>query len=662
MCADKLELATGFEPKGEQDWTPLAEASLKGRPLAKLTQRTHDGLEIPPLYGPERDLGANYAGLPGQSPFVRGAQLDANAGLGWRIAAEYADRDLAALQSTLMRDLEGGVSQIQLRIAGPGRDGAPLNTAQDFDDLLKDVDETLVPIYNDAGSSYAASAATLAAHWRKQGLDLKKVSGNFGADPLGSLAQQGELPGSLDGAITAMADVAIWAQSNAPAVRTCNVSGAPYHDAGASGVQELAYVLATALEYLRALVESGLSIKQAAGQIEVSVTVGARFFYDIAKLRAARRLWARVQEALGIEHPQVILHAVASGRMLTKKDPWVNMLRSTTASFAGAMGGVQSIRLGTFDSLLQPPSALGRRVNRNTQVILQEESHLGVVMDPTGGSWFIESLTDELGLKAWGEFQKIEAASGMAGYLTSGRVQTEVAESWQLRAKDISKRKIPITGVSEFADPEERPVGTAQAQADVKTPAPAVTTFEGGFEAAIDASVQGANLSTLVHGLMQGAPCKITCLAVHRDAEGFEALRYASDAYRVRTGSWPRIFTVTLGSAAQHTARAMWAKNFFAAAGIETVTAEGATDLAEALNASGTGIALICGPDELYAEQGAATATALKTAGAAGIYMAGKAGPNRSELEAAGVQSFIHLGCNVLEILQGALATLGVQS
>ncbi len=657
MCADKLELATGFDPKGAQDWTPLAEASLKGRPLAKLTQRTHDGIEIPPLYGPERSLGPDAEGLPGQRPYVRGAQAQGNAGLGWRIAAEYADSDLAELQGTLMRDLEGGVSQIQL--------SAPLRSAQDFDALLKNVDETLVPIFLDPGNS-SASAATLIAHWNHKGVNLKQVSGNFGADPLGCLAEQGELPGSLDGEMASMAEVATWAQDHTPGVRTCNVNGAPYHNAGATGVQEVACVLAAGLQYLRAMVHGGLSIEQATAQIELSLTVGARFFFDIAKLRATRRLWARIQEALSIESPQVNLHAVASERMLTKKDPWVNMLRSTTASFAGAMAGVQSIRLGTYDTLLQPPSSLGRRVSRNTQVILQEESHLGAVMDPAGGSWFIESLTDELGLKAWTEFQKIEAAGGMGEALSSGQLQAQLAASWQLRARDIAKRKVPITGVSEFPNLHEAAVGDGRSVAAPDEEASKGAAFTAPrFEAAITASMKGASLGTLVQRLKQGTSCKVDCLPVHRDAEGFEALRFASDAHRLKTGAWPKVFIATLGTVAQHTTRAMWTKNFFEAGGIETVASEGSQTpetVAEVFRASEASIAVICGPDDLYTEIGAACASALARAGARIIYIAGRAGTNQSELEAAGVQTFVHLGCDVLKILQTALASLGVQS
>ncbi|CAN0572870.1 unnamed protein product, partial [Laminaria digitata] len=244
--------------------------------------------------------------------------------------------------------------------------------------------------------------------------------------------------------------LACWTDQYAPGVKAARVSAEPYHDAGATGALELACVLATSVAYLRAMVQEGLSVDAAAQQIELSLTLGARFFFDVAKLRAARRLWARAQQAVGIKTPQVSLHGVSSTRMMTRRDPWVSMLRGTAACFAGSAGGAQSIRIAAFDSVHQIPGTLGRRVARNTQVILQEESQLGRVMDPAGGSWFIENLTDQLARAAWAEFQAIEAEGGMAAVLEAGWLGQRLEAGWVQRCNDLAKRKISITGVNEF--------------------------------------------------------------------------------------------------------------------------------------------------------------------------------------------------------------------
>lgn len=688
MSGEKLELGTGFSPRTFEEWRAFAEASLKGKPLDKLTRRTPDGLRIQPLYGPETDLGPDASGLPGQAPFVRGALAAPLNELGWSIASGFTEPDLDRLQAAVLLDLEGGVNEVHLCLdaaaragqsqgEGVGVAGAPIDDLSDLSHVLAQVDTALAPIMLDAGASFAGAAALLIALFRQRGQTLSTQGGCLGADPLGALARQGSLLDSTEGALKTLAQLATWTAEHAPLMSTARVSAEPYHDAGATGAQELACLLSTAVAYLRAMVQGGLSADAAAGQIELSVTLGARFFFDVAKLRAMRRVWARAQQALGIAQPQISLHGVSSARMMTRRDPWVSMLRGTAACFAGAVGGAQSIRVAAFDSVEQSPGRLGRRVARNTQVILQEESQLGRVIDPAGGAYFIEKLTDDLARAAWTEFQAIEGAGGMAAALESGWLAQRLDASWTERAAGLAKRKLSITGVNEFpnlteAKAEGAPVDLEAVQGRVaaRRKDRAQVAFEAPasrrFEAAIEAAAAGASLCTLAAGLSHGgAPAGIEALPSHRDAEAFEALRDASDAHRAATGQRPRVLLVNLGAVAEHTARATWAKNFFEVGGIEAIGNDGFDSpeaAVAALGDSGAALAVICGTDALYETEVARFAPALVQAGVKRLFVAGNPGPHRADYEAAGVQDFIYVGCDLLGTLQQTLSGLGAWS
>lgn len=687
MSRDKLDLGKGFEPRTDQEWRDFAETSLKGKPLAKLTRQTHDGLKIAPLYSQTQDLGPDAAGLPGQSPFVRGAQAAPAQPLGWRMASAYGEADLGQLQATIMQDLEGGVGAVHLGLdlaartgqpedSAMAHDGAPVYDLAELSQVLHGVDDSLAPVLINGGASFMGSAALLAALWRQRGRDLSTLQGSLNADPLGALARQGTLLDSTQGALESLGNLACWANENTPHVKAARVSAEPYHDAGATGALELACVLATSVAYLRAMVQAGLSVDAAARQIELSLTLGARFFFDVAKLRAARRLWARAQQAVGINEPTMSLHGVSSNRMMTRRDPWVSMLRGTAACFAGAAGGAQSIRIAAFDSVHQTPGTLGRRVARNTQVILQEESQLGRVMDPAGGSWFIENLTDQLARAAWAEFQAIESEGGMAAVLESGWLAQRLEAGWGQRCKDLAKRKISITGVNEFPNLHEGPAEGApvdlpavkeatERRHAARTEVPFVRPAEQAFEGAIEAASAGASVFSLAKAFSGERPAKIAALPQHRDAQAFEALRDASDAQLDASGRRPRVLLVNLGKVAEHTGRATWAKNFFEVGGIEAVGNDGFATPEEAvagLKECGAQVAVLCGTDGLYESEVGRFAPALLAAGVQKLFLAGRPGERQSQYEDAGVQGFIYVGCDVLGTLQETLSGLGMWS
>jgi methylmalonyl-CoA mutase len=411
--------------------------------------------------------------------------------------------------------------------------------------------------------------------------------------------------------------------------------GALVHEAGGSEAQELGALIASAIDTLRRL-DAALDAKTAAGRMLFLVALDSNYGVGIAKLRAARRLWARCLEALGLPAAPMKLQAVTSARMLTKYDPWTNMLRGTAAAFAGAVGGADILTVRAFNEALGLPEELGRRIARNTQVIAMEESQLGRVADATGGAWFTETLAEDLAKAAWAEFQRIESEGGFAASLMAGAFQARVTASREARAKDVARRKIPLTGVSEYPLLEE--IGAPVAEVETQKAK----------------AVSDAGLKHFVKALPQaGADVLAAALEPIRLAAPFEALRDAA----AKADRPPAVFLATLGSLAEFTARADFARNFFAAGGIASkeppVPPKAVAELAAAFKASGCRIAVLCSTDKIYEAEAAGAAEALKKAGAQRIWLAGKH-------EGAGIDANIFAGADVVHLLKLAQAELGV--
>ncbi|MFF0728534.1 methylmalonyl-CoA mutase family protein [Streptomyces sp. NPDC004134] len=595
---DGLSLAAEFADASHEQWQHLVAGVLRksGRevPAAEaeslLSTALEDGLRTPPLYT-ARDR-APDPGLPGFAPFVRGGRPEGNAAGGWDVRQRHAVADAAAV----LGDLENGATSLWLAVGDAGIPVAALA------EVLKDVYLDLAPVVLDAGAGTEQAARELLRLYEERGVAAGAARGGLGADPLGHEARTGRPadPGVMAGLARQCAD-------RHPGLRAVTVDALPYHEAGGSAAEELGCSLATAVAYLRELTAAGLSTAQACAQLEFRYAATADQFLTVAKLRAARRLFARVAEVCGAPAAGAQLqHAVTSPVMATRRDPWVNMLRTTVATLAAGVGGADAVTVLPFDHAIGLPDAFSRRIARNTSAVLVEESHLARVIDPAGGSWYVEGLTDELAHAGWAFFQEIERAGGHAAALRSGMVGERLARTWAERGKRLATRREPVTGVSEFPDLAEKPV--------VREPAPAPAA--GGLP------------------------------RVRRD-EAFEALRARSDAHLAATGARPRVFLAALGPAAAHTPRLTFAANLFQAGGIEPVT--GGT-FAE----SGAREACLCSGDPVYAEQGAAAAAELRAAGARHVYLAGRPGAYD------GADTYVHAGCDAVAVLTDALDRMGV--
>ncbi|WP_235999792.1 methylmalonyl-CoA mutase family protein [Qaidamihabitans albus] len=610
----ELALAAEFGPAGREQWQRLVAGVLSktgalpegftGAPESLLTSHTYDGIEIQPLY--TADDPAPPAGFPGLPPFVRGATPEGHVRGGWDVRALHRTTDPAATNRAVLADLEGGVTSIWLRVGG---DALPVDALAD---ALNEMRLDLAPVVLDPGEQYEQAAEALLSLLAETSVPANEVTCGLGADPVGLRARTGR-PHELAPAAALAARVA----ERYPGLRTIVVDALPFHEAGGSDTQELGASIAAGVAYLRALTAAGLGVDDAAAQLEFRYAATADQFLTIAKLRAARRLWARVTEVSGARPRGMRQHAVTSPAMLTRRDPWVNMLRTTVASFAAGIGGADAVTVLPFDSAIGLPDAFSRRIARNTQAILLEESKLAGVLDPAGGSWYVENLTDELARAAWDEFTAIERAGGIEAELGSGALAGRLADTWQARSRRIATRQDPITGVSEFPDLEEKRIERERA------PSP----------------VDGGGLPRV------------------RYAQEYERLRDRSDAHLAAHGTRPRVFLATLGPLAAHSARATFAANLFQAGGIEPVNPGVTGDrdaLVRAFRESGTAVACLCGSDSAYAEQAGEVATALREAGAVSVLLAGK------RADHAGVTGFVHAGCDALAVLTGTLDTLGV--
>ena len=597
-----------FPLASEADWRARVDGVLKGAPFEKLQSRTYDAIQVEPL----------YQRLTQERP--RALRAEAGA---WAAVARVDQPDIAAAHAQLMDDLANGATGLHLVFAGSvGAYGFGLR-GEGLAQLLEGVGLDALAIECDVAD--AQPALELADLISGSELDPAACRISFGLNPLGQMLQQGGSDAPWSKAATSFAQNVkdICARGFAGPVACAD--GRVVHAAGGSEAQELAFVLACALAYLRALESAGFDLDAARKLIALRVATDADEILGVAKLRALRRLWARVEEACKLEPRAAHIHAETSLRMMSRRDPWVNMLRSTVACFSAGLGGADRVTVLPFTQSLGLPNDFARRIARNTQSVLLEESNLWRVADPAAGAGSFETLTHQLCEAAWSLLQEIEAAGGIEAMLLSRAFQTKVKETQAQRAKAIARRKDPLTGTSEFPNVSEAPV-------DVLAPMPAPNRVK---------------LAVVVEPL-----------PVRRDAEAFEALRDRADDITAKRGKPASVFLANLGPISAFTARATFAKNFFEVGGIEAPGNDGFLDdesLVQAFKASGAKLVCLCSSDALYAERAVATAQALAKAGANHIYLAGRPGEMEAAFKSAGILSFIYVGCDVVALLDDAL-------
>jgi methylmalonyl-CoA mutase len=612
---DDLSFAADFAPASYDDWRKLVDGVLKGAPFEKLVGKTYDGLTIEPIYRRARDI-APIAGRPAAAP--------------WQIMQRVDHPDAVAANAQAIHDLENGASGLEIEFAGgPGVRG--FGVADATPETVRRVFEG---IFFDAGISIALhpvigrgnAGESLAALIEEQTVDPAKVDLRFNYQALSTMAVRGRAPAAWSEMAKPFAGVVGGLMKRGFRGPFVLADGRAVHDAGGSEVQELAFALSLALAYLRMLEDGGIDLDAARAAISFRLAADADQFLTMAKFRALRLLWARIETACGLAPRPVFIAAETAWRMLTQRDPYVNMLRSTMATFAAGLAGADAITVLPHTLALGLPDAFARRVARNTQLVLLEESNLAKVSDPAAGSGGIESLTQALCEAAWALFQEIEKAGGVFAALEQNLIQRKVAATRAAREANIARRKEELTGATAFPNLNEVHVAVL----DTKP-----------FEL----------------GPSDEAKIKFDALSPMRLAAPFERLRDRSDETLKAKGARPKVFLANLGTAADFTARATFVRSFFETGGIEAIGSEGSVDpavLSAAFKASGAALACICSSDKVYTERAEEAAKALHAAGARHIYLAGRPGEQEQALRTSGVNEFIFASGDALAALQRA--------
>jgi methylmalonyl-CoA mutase len=624
-------------------WRKTVEAELKGAPFEKkLLTKIFEGITLKPLYT-RADLAerpghlAALARPAGAVPFLRGTRAAGYAGKPWEVAQEIAAGTAEEFNTRLREDLMGGQTAAVLRLDSPARpEGLPLEAPGALAAALKDVALAAVAVHINAG----ADATRVANHFitlaGEVGVDCSALTGSLTADPLGVWAAGGALPLPLAAAYEALAAWAKRAAVVAPQLHTIGIDARLWAEAGGSAVLELACALAACVEYLRELRERGVPLEISAPRLRATFAAGPQFLMETAKFRAWRPLLVRAVVALGGEAVlagEAAVNAVTARWDKTRLDAHVNMLRVTTEALSAVLGGVDSLHIAPFDSLdgIGGGDSFSRRIARNVHAILAEEFGVTAPADPAGGSWCVESLTDELARKAWAQFQQFEAAGGFAAALRAGLPQKLAAAGAKEKAQAAGERRLGVVGTNLFPNLKETPLAPL-----ARRPVTGAWSQE-----------------------------RIEAAVPFRVAAGFEKLRDASADHAKRTGKRPRVFLAKMGPIAQHKARADFAAGFFAPGGFELVakqTFATADEAAQAAAASGAEVAVLCSTDETYPALAPAFAAALKAAKpSVSLVLAGLPADQvvQDAFTAAGFDLFIHLRAPVEETLATLLKKIG---
>jgi methylmalonyl-CoA mutase len=607
-----LPLAAEFPAATQEDWRKLVDAVLNRAPFARLESRTHDGLTIEPLYG----RAATARAVAGRAP-----------GMGWTVMQRVDHPDPAAAHAQALDDLQNGASGLVLVFAGSvSANGFGLDaTASMIERVLDEVDLAAgVSIDLNLSPATRHVVKDIAASVKDRGVAPPAVDLRTSINPIGGFAASGQSPQPWKETAQNFATMVGELASRGFRGPFAVADGRIVHNAGGSETQELAFALASAVAYWRALEAGGMALQAARDAIYFRLSADADQFLTMAKFRAARKLWARVEQVSGLAAKPVVIAAETAWRMMTRHDADVNMLRNTIAVAAAGLGGADTITVLPHTAPLGLPDALARRIARNTQLLLLEESNLARVADPAAGSGALEVLTQQLCAAAWSLFRDIEKSGGVWAALEAGKIQQDIAAVRAERQQAVARRTDILTGTNEFPDLHES--------------TPTVLAVEPVV-------------------LPRAGPASITAASLPRIrlAEPFERLRDASDEILAKTGARPKIFLAALGAPADFTPRATFAKNLFEAGGIEAASpGEAPAALVAAFKASGAALACLCGSDSAYGSEAAAAAVALTAAGARHIYLAGRPGEREAAYRSAGIGTFIYGGCEALTVLQAA--------
>ncbi len=612
MAKKERKLFTGFAPVSTEDWESKIHADLKGADYEKkLVWRTYEGFKVQPYYRKEDLKGLDFlACLPGEYPFVRGNKKSGN---DWFIRQDISVKDLKKANKKALEILNKGVTSLGFRIDSP----AEISQA-DLEILLKDILPEAIEINFDSTGNSSNCARAFNEFISGKDINKEEIIGSAPFDPLGSFVLRGILKEDAFATMKKMVEDT----AELPLFRVIGVNGKTFANCGASLVQELAFSLAQGTEYLTRLTNAGASIEEVTQNIKFHFGIGSNHFMEIAKLRAARLLWAQIVNAYGpagTEATKLIAHSETNTFNKTFYDPYVNMIRTQTEAMAAVLGGADSITVRPFNTIFGETSDMAERIARNQQILLKEESHLDKIADPGGGAYYIENLTAALAEHAWELFLQIQDKGGFIKAFREGFIQEEIKNMAARRKKNIATRRENLLGTNQFPNFLEQ----------------AEKAFDASVFIPEDHTEPGAEVETL---------------KPWRGAQPFERLRYKTDRYALENKR-PVAFMLPMGNLAFRKARAQFSTNFFAVAGFEVIdnngfkTPEEGVAAAKAKNAD---IVVVCSSDDEYATLVPEVARKLNDE----ILVVAGNPACRADLEKRGITHFIHVKSNILEELK----------
>ncbi|MGB0430145.1 MAG: methylmalonyl-CoA mutase family protein [Bacteroidia bacterium] len=640
-----------FEKQSKDNWKQKAEKDLKGKPLSKINWRTFEGIETQPYYSAE-DLAnnSNKGLLPAQAPYLRSQKELSN---GWLIREEISQhKNFKATNKKAHNAIEQGAHNLvfAVKAQNDGFDGIPVKNIEDLAKLLDGIDPAQTGISFKTGNTGPYYLKALKEWANNAGHDATQVFGSLDYDPISSFIVEGESTQPLENRFAHLAEVMTYTKANFKHYKPLTIHSRTIHNAGASIVQELAYSLAIANEYLHQLEEKGIKLDDIYNHIQVELSVGGSYFQEIAKIRAFRWLWATLtgQYAQKPEAQTCYLVARSSEWNKSVYDPYVNMLRLTTEAMSATIAGADEIQLDGYDKGFRPTNEFSERISRNLHHLLTEESYLDKNVDPAGGSYYIEKLTEDLATQAWELFKNVEEKGGILALDKSGWLQTDLRKSRRSREERLAVRKEKFLGVNEFPNPNDKAMDLVQ---EDKPRVP----FADEVEPEEDWQKM-THIRQYTDWLILGET--ETCQPVEHyvATEAFEQLRAGAEIARQEGDKLPSFFLMPLGNKAMRSARANFALNFYQCGGFEVINNAGfesVNEAIEAFEANPTQVIVICSSDQEYLDLIPQIGKALKKAGILPkLALAGHPGDKKEDYEDMGIEEFIYMGCNVYDTLK----------
>ncbi|MBL7129256.1 MAG: acyl-CoA mutase large subunit family protein [Ignavibacteria bacterium] len=709
----ELNLPKDFKPSSIDEWKEIVNKDLKGASFEKtLITKTYEDIDLQPLYSKRDTESLTFINnMPGFYNFVRGNKASGFVSKPWEINQELIYTNAKKFNEALKHGLDNGQTGITLtidettkagldsdneKVSEAGKGGIPVSTLIDLSKALQGIDITKFPIHIDAGFSSLPFVIIFSAYLKKEGIEIKNLSGSIESDPVGFLVCKGKLPVTLEQVFNEMKTVLRWSIDNAPEIRTIGINGSIYHNSGASAVQELAFVLSTAVEYMNQMTDRGLTPDNISGNMRFTFGIGSFYFMEVSRLRAARMLWAKILNEYKVSNgsKKMIIHSRTSSYNQTKFDPYVNILRTTTEAFSAIASGTDSLHTNNLDETFNISNEFSSRIARNTQTILHNESHLNRVIDPGGGSYYIEKLTEEVAKKSWTLFQEIEKQGGIIRALEKGYPQELISETASKKKKDVSRRKAIIIGTNMHANKkEEKHEANLPDYKDIYkkrvdffkefsnyASKKKYTTFLNKLQSLVssesndiinigaDAVLQGATIGNISETLRTNSveSIKVNTISPHRASKVFEDIRNTSEKYKKETSNRPKVFLINRGTLKQYKARADFSRDFFEVGGFDVLYLEGSKSNEEAVSSainSKAPVVVICSTDDTYTDIVPSIVKGVKEKNKnIAVVLAGNPKDRRKFYEDSGIDEFIYIGVNIQQVLENLLRKIGVMA